>query len=422
VLHHPLRRIDHDPLVFLDALAAEARDGVAPCRIGRREAFLVTAPALVEEVLVRRAPAFEKGRGYLRAARLVGGGLLTASGARHAVRRRLLQPAFHRARLAAWAGTMTAHAASLRDRWRAGMPVDVAAEMQALSLDIAGATLFGADLSACAADVRHAVASAVSPFDGLLAVVAPPRHLRGARDTLGRIVETILEARPDGGGRDDLLDLVMGQAGDDPARVRDEAVTFLLAAHDTIALALTWTWVLLAAHPGSAVQLQEELDAVLDGRRPAAADLDALPVTRAVFAEALRLRPPAWVIVREAMGPDRLGSMPVPAGSLVIISPWVLHRDPHTFPDPERFAPDRWRDADARPPKFAYLPFGAGGRSCIGEQFAWMEGMLVLATIAQRWRLAGPAGTVRPAPRMTLRPAGPVRLLPVPAPAYAGRS
>jgi cytochrome P450 len=421
VLYHPLRRTDDDPLAFLDALAAEARDGVAPCRIGRREAFLVTAPALVEEVLVRRASSFEKGRGYLRAARLVGGGLLTASGETHAARRRLLQPVFHRTRLAAWAGTMTAHAASVRDRWRAGMAVDVAAEMQALSLDIAGATLFGADLSAHAADVRHAVASAVSPFDGLLAVVAPPRHLRGARDTLGRIVETILEARRDSGGRDDLLDLVMGQAGGDPARVRDEAATFLLAAHDTIALALTWTWVLLAAHPGSAVQLQEELDAVLDGRLPAAADLDALPVTRAVFAEALRLRPPAWVIVREAVGPDRLGSMPLPAGSLVIVSPWVLHRDPRTFPDPERFAPDRWRDADARPPKFAYLPFGAGGRSCIGEQFAWMEGMLVLATIAQRWRLEGPVGTVRPAPRMTLRPAGPVRLLPVPAPAYAGR-
>jgi cytochrome P450 len=188
-------------------------------------------------------------------------------------------------------------------------------------------------------------------------------------------------------------------------QLRDDALTILLAGHDTIANAVVWTWMQLAVRPDAQKRMEDEVDAVLAARSPAAADVPALAFTRCVLAESLRLRPPAWVIARTAIVEHTIGQMRIPAGSVVLISPYLLHRDPRFFPDPLAFDPDRWVDPPPRP-KMAFLPFGAGPRACIGEGFAWMEGVLLLAVFAQRWRLRlrDVNQPVAPQPKVTLRP------------------
>ena len=409
-----------DPLAFLQSLAAVGKD-VVPFALGRRTALLLNHPTLVENVLVRDAADFVKGRGYQRAARLMGNGLLTASGPQHTERRRLTQAAFHVRHMPAYAAVVVRHATSLRDRWRQEAPIDVAEQMRELALGIAGEALFGVDLACKAHALRRAVAEALPAMDGLLAVVAGPRHTsEGARE-LRAIVSEITETRRQSrANRDDLLDLMM--AASDPRdenamqQLRDDALTFLLAGHDTVAHALTWTWTLLAEHVDVETGLSEELSVVLNGRPPTAADLPRLIFSRAVFAEAMRLFPPAWVIVRRASVPYRLGAIEAPAGAIVVASPFVMHRDPRFFRQPLLFDPMRWvrGDQDERP-RLAYFPFGAGPRSCVGEGFAWMEGTLVLATLAQRWRLARADDSPRvPVPKITLRVQAPVLLRPEP--------
>jgi cytochrome P450 len=186
-------------------------------------------------------------------------------------------------------------------------------------------------------------------------------------------------------------------------QVRDEAVTILLAGHETTALALAWSWYLLAQHPQVEEKLHAEIDELLEGRPAGAEHLAELTYTRAVLAEALRLYPPAWAIARRALVDHELGGYTVPKGSIVFVSQALLHRDPRRFPDPDRFEPERWQGAE--PPRYAYLPFGAGPRLCIGERFAWMEGVLLLATLAGRWRLElVPGQRVELQPIVTLRP------------------
>jgi cytochrome P450 len=199
--------------------------------------------------------------------------------------------------------------------------------------------------------------------------------------------------------------------------LRDEALTLFLAGHETTANALAWSWHLLAANPEAEAALHAELDAVLAGRAPTADDLACLPYTRAVLAESMRLNPPAWAIGREPLEDFAVGGFRVRAGTVVLMSPWVTHRDPRWWPDPERFDPGRWTDeAEAERPRFAYFPFGGGPRKCIGEGFAWSEGMLVLATLAQRWRLAhAPGAAVGRQPLITLRPTG-LRMVAQPRP------
>lgn len=417
------RSAAEDPLAFLQSLAAEGGD-VIPFRLGRRIAFLLNHPRHVEDVLVRNSANFLKGPGYQRAARLLGNGLLTASGPLHTERRRLTQTAFDHRRMPGYGAIMVAHAATLRDRWHAGTPIDAAEQMRELSLGIAGEALLGVDLACKADTVRRAVAAALPTMDGLLAVVAGPRHTSAGALELRAIVDEVVEVRRRSRDtRDDLLGLLLGAHDpDDEASTRqlqDEAVTFLVAGHDTVAHALTWTWTLLADHPHVDALLEQELSAMLGGRLPAAEDLSRLAFTRAVLAEAMRLFPPAWVIVRRASAPHRCGDVEIPAGAMVVASPFLMHRDPRFFPEPSVFDPARWLNTEAGDrvatdrPKLSYFPFGAGPRSCVGEGFAWMEGTLVLATIAQAWRLprADGAKTI-PVPKITLRPQGPVLLRP----------
>ena len=249
------------------------------------------------------------------------------------------------------------------------------------------------------------------------------RHVKRARRELEAVIDDILERRRTSDRtHDDLLSLLLSvHAAHDASatgQLKDDALTFLLAGHDTMTHALTWTWVLLAEHPDADAALYRELDAVLGPRLPAAEDVPRLTYTRSVLAESLRLFPPAWVIVRRAVNSHACGNAHVPAGALVVASPFAMHRDSRYFPPPDRFVPERWLASppssggcpSSEPSRFAYFPFGVGPRSCVGESFAWMEGTLVLATLAQSWRLSS-SRAVRPVPRITLRPDGPVPMI-----------
>ena len=290
--------------------------------------------------------------------------------------------------------------------------------MKRLTLSIAGETLLGADLAGVAAEIDTAVASAVPTVDGLVSIVASRRHAKAARRQLDTIINDVIEQRRhDGSARDDVLSLLLEARGGDTeaaaSQLRDDAVTFLLAGHDTIAHALTWTWTLLAANREAEARFHAEVEDVVGDRLASAEDVPQLAYTRNVLAEALRLFPPAWVIVRRAAVPHECRGHHIPTGSVVVASPFVTHRSARFFPDPLAFSPERWASARERP-RLAYFPFGAGPRSCIGEGFAWMEGTLILATLGGRWRLQSEGGTVEPSPRITLRPRGAVSMVPVP--------
>ena len=411
-----LRRLRRAPLAYLQKLAAGG--DVVAFSIGGQRAFLLNHPQLIEDVLLVHNHKFVKSPALQRARRLLGTGLLTAENPLHGVRRRLIQPVFHRHRMDRYGDVMVAHAARIRDRWRDGRAVDIGEEMSGLTLGIVGATLFGADLAACAPELRRIVANASASFDPLVTLVAPRHHVRLERERLEAIVRGLVDRHVDGdGSRDNLLGLLLQARGTDEesslAQLYDDAMTLLLAGYDTIANALTWTWTLLAAHPVVDEALQREVASLTENRLPTTADLPHLPYTRSVLAESLRLIPPAWIIARRALEAHRIGSTEVPPGSLVVMSPYLVHRDPRFFSEPLAFDPGRWVDNQrSNRPKLAYLPFGAGPRSCIGEGFAWMEGVLVLATLAQRWRLRLRNGPGEIEPRITLRPRAGVLMVP----------
>jgi len=310
---------------------------------------------------------------------------------------------------------MAAHAAALRDRWEAGQVVDLMEEMGRLTLGIVGEALFAANLDASSAEIRQHVAEAVDVFDPLVALVAPRRRLRPAAERLRAHVRILIAryAEDDQAQHDGLLGLLLAARGPEATaeQLEDDALTMLLAGHDTIANALAWTWILLDRHPEVDVRLFRELQEVLGDRTPTMDDLPHLTWTRAVFSESLRVRPPAWIIARRAAEPHRIRNVEIPAGALVLMSPYIVHHDPRFFHDPSAFDPARWLgDPPRRAPGLAYFPFGAGGRSCIGESFAWAEGILVLATLASRWRLCLAADSVVEEPRITLRPASPLHM------------
>jgi cytochrome P450 len=306
--------------------------------------------------------------------------------------------------------------------WRDGETRDLQAEMNCLTLEITAQTLFGAAADDRTAEVRGALAAAFAGFDARLGSwlrlpewVPTPKNL-AARRAVRRLDEIVYgfirRRRASGEQRDDLLSILLHArdegdgSGMTDRQLRDEAMTLFLAGHETTALALTWTGYLLAQHPGAAAKLRAELQAVLGGRPPAVADLPRLAYAERVVLESMRLYPPAYAIGREAAAPCEVLGYPVPAGTTVFMSQWVMHRDPRFWHDPEKFDPDRWEGGLAqRLPRFAYFPFGGGPRLCIGNHFAMMEAVLVLATMAQRFRLTlVPGHPVVPWPSMTLRP------------------
>lgn len=413
-----------DPLHFLQRIAEDYGD-ISCFRVGVRRVFLLNHTDLIRDVLVTQHKNFHKGHGLQRAKTLLGEGLLTSEEEFHRRQRRLAQPAFHRQRMNAYAAVMTDYAARTAERWRDGQTLDIAAEMMRLTLAIVGKTLFDADTENEAADVGAALTSSIAafsflllPYSEILEKLPLPqmRRFHKARARLDALIYRIIEERRQSNAdRGDLLSMLLlaqdeetnGGAMTDE-QLRDEAMTIFLAGHETTANALVWTWVLLAQNTDVERKLHEELDAVLGAgnQLPRIEDLPALKYTEMVFAEVLRLYPPAWVIGRRALRECEIGGYAVPEDTLVLMSQYVMHRDKRFFPDPLRFDPERWTEEarEARPP-FAYFPFGGGVRRCIGEGFAQMEAVLLIAMLARRWRLRlAPDQKIETKAIITLRP------------------
>jgi cytochrome P450 len=405
-----------DRLGFLTALARERGD-VAAFRIGPFRAWQLAHPDDVRDVLVTHAGRFRKGPVLQRARLVLGDGLLTAEGDVHRHHRRLLQSAFHPDRITAYAAVMAAQAATVAGRWTADAPVDVHAATVRMTLTTAGVTLLGTEVDADVATVERAVADLLSayklafvPFGWRLqrVPVGPARRLRRGRTSLRQLVDRAIAQRRDGGGTDLLSALARPDGADrlTERQITDHAVTLLLAGHETTANALAFALHLLAHHPEVQARVHAEVDDVVRGPLPRPGDLERLPTCRAVIAEALRLFPPSWAMGRQAVDDHHVGGQVIPAGDLVVLPQWVVHRDPRWWPEPDRFDPDRWSVGNTQGrPRWAYFPFGAGVRMCIGEGFAWTEGVLALAVIARRWRLRPvPERPLQLEPLITLRP------------------
>lgn len=391
-------------------------------RFGPFDLVHVQDPEDIRHVLVKNHASYEKSPSYDVLREILGNGLVTSEGRFWRRQRKLAQPAFHHQSLAAFAETMGTLAAELADGWVSSPGErDVHEEMMRLTLRIVGHTLMstelGGDANTIAGSLR-VVLDYANQFEAFLLLprwFPTPQRIRARRAiaALDGIVFRLIEERRRSGepGRD-LLGMLMSATDESGTermtdrQLRDEVMTLVLAGHETTANALSWTWLLLGRHPEVLARLRGEIDEVLEGRPPALADLERLPYTQAVIKESMRIYPPVWMIERRALADDVLGGYRIPAGTLVAVSPWTLHRDPQTFPDPERFDPQRFlgEEAAARH-RYSYLPFGAGPRTCIGNSFATMEAVILLATLAGRAEVQPLSGAaVAPEPSVTLRP------------------
>jgi cytochrome P450 len=422
-----LARMQREPLRFY--LDARARFGdVFRYQVGRFVFHLLSHPDHVKHVLQDDNKNYPKSRFYDLVRLVTGEGLVVSEGDYWRRQRRLMQPAFQRQRLAALGTMMTETAAALVERWpphaASGQPLDIFPEMMHLTLTVVARALFSTDLSSAVEAVGRSLTAILEfinfrmnhPF-ALPLRFPTPRNLRYRREirTLDQVVYGILaERRREGKDRGDLLSLLMlardeetGEGMTDQ-QLRDEMMTFLLAGHETTAITLSWTWYLLSRHPDVDRRLRAELAEVLGGRLPTVPDLPNLKYMRMVIEEALRLYPPVWALSRGVVADDAVGGYHIPAGSgsFVVLSPYVTHRHPAFWENPEGFDPERFTpEHSAGRPRYAYFPFLGGPRQCIGNDFALMEAQLVVATVAQAYRLhLAPGYTVEPDPIFTLRP------------------
>jgi cytochrome P450 len=393
-----------DPTGFLLEAARKYGD-IVHFKMGSQHVFLLNHPDYIKDVLITHNRNFAKSPRLALAKNLLGEGLLTSEGDFHRRQRRLAQPAFHRQRIAAYAQVMTDYGKRMRERWQSGMTLDIAQEMMDLTMTIVAKALFNADVESEAQEIRKSLTIAIElfsrvtlPFVELINKLPLPSNRRfyKARECLDRIIYGIIrERRAQGIDQGDLLSMLLlaqdteGDGGSmTDLQLRDELMTLFLAGHETTANALTWTWYLLSQHPSVEAKLHAELDTVLAGRLPTVEDLPRLKYTEMVFSESMRMYPPAWVISRLVLKDYEVGPYVIPANSIILMSQYVMHHDPRYFPDPFVFDPERWTpEAQAERPKFSYFPFGAGPRQCIGESFAWMEGIMLLATLGQKWKM-----------------------------------
>jgi cytochrome P450 len=420
-----------NPILLFEHLVA-TYGPVSHYKIGPSHIIFINDPGLISEVLINQPQNFIKERTQRRMKILLGEGLITSDGEVHRRQRRIAAPAFHRQRIQNYGAIMVGRAAAMREEWQPGQRIDIAAEMMRLTLQVVARTLFNTDVTK---DVQ-AINDEVNVIMGLYNfLVALPRaeamlHLpipglmrfRKARRRLDAVVHRMIEQhRADGVDRGDLLSMLMAsrdEEGDHTKmsddQLRDEVLTIFLAGYETVANALTWTWMLLGQNPEAEARMHAEIDAVLTGRAPTLDDRPRLKYTEMVFAESMRLYPPAWAMGRQATREIEIGPYKLPAGSYLFFSQYIMQRSEEQFPDPLRFDPERFTiEAKAARPKFAYFPFGGGNRQCIGEAFAWMEGILLLATIAQSWKLRLiPGQKIGVAPKITLRPDGPIWVVP----------
>ncbi len=401
-------------------------------RLGPKIIHLLSHPALAEEILVHQSDRFVKVYDPRRPSGLalvLGNGLVTGSGEIWKRHRRIIQPIFHRSRMAAMADRMVQVGEQRLADWASqeGQAVDIAAEMMQLALEVISQTMFTTSMAhhidrinqSLRVSLRFAFDSFHNPLRLPLWVpTAHNREFRAAMQFLdGLIYELLTERRRSRVRHDDLLDLLL-QARDEETgtglsdqELRDEALTIFAAGHETTANALAWTWYLLATHPEAKARFHEEVDRVLQGRTPNAGDLAQLPYTRAVFDEALRLYPPAVAIQRKTTTPVTVHGLALPAGAIILIGVYNLHRHPAFWPAPDRFRPERWLNEGQPEARYAYLPFGAGPRACVGTHFATVEGPLLLALIGRRYDPRLAQVQVEPELMVTLRPKGGIRMI-----------
>lgn len=395
-------------------------------RVPGGPAVFLNHPDLIEEVLVRKNRSFHKDRMTSDLSQWFGHGLLVSEGEFWRRQRRMAQPAFHRERIARHAEQMVAAATRMTSTWREGQVIDLHVAMMDLAREVVATTLFSSEVGRAAEDLAETLEALMArhvdwryllvPALGRLPL-ASNRRFEAARAQLFALVDGIIAERRRGGeDRGDLLSMLLAARDEDDAamsdeQLRDEVLILFVAGHETTALVLSWTFVLLSQHPEAWARLGAEVDAVLAGRPAGAADLAALRYTESVVLESMRLYPPAWSIGREAIEDVEIGGVTLPRGTQLWIAQYASHRDGRFFPRPLTFDPGRWADDLLRKlPRCAYFPFGGGPRLCIGNNFAMMEAVLLLATIAQRWRpQVAPADTPRPQFSITLRPRGGVR-------------
>jgi cytochrome P450 len=408
-----------DPLSIFSAWAAEFGD-IFHYRAAWLHVYFLNHPDLIEEVLVRNPRNFLKDRVVRSSRWFFGEGLLTNEGDSWLRQRRLSAPAFHRERVSSYAKIMTSYAQQMLAHWQDGETLDIHREMMGLTLQIVVRALFNVEAEQTA-EISSALNLIMSNTTGIRILFPPvarylptPRMISFRRavarmdQTVYSIIEQHRANKIDSG---DLLSMLMAVRDEDGSRMsdkqlRDEVLTFLIAGHETTALTLTWTLHLLAQHTEVEKHLRAELDRVLGGRVPEFSDLPALTYTERVIKESMRLYPPAWSLARTVISDFEVRGYRIPAGANVVMSQWIMHRNPAYFPAPDRFDPERWSMELARKlPRFAYFPFGGGPRQCIGSSFAMMEATILLATIVQRFRLSSvPGHPVVLVPGFTLRP------------------
>jgi cytochrome P450 len=417
-----------DPLARMTEWARQYGD-IFYYRVLARHVYFLNHPDLIRYVLATDPQNFLKGDAIRYNRRIFGKGLVANEGESWAQHRRILQPSFTHGRIESYAGMMVASTMRMIDTWQDGESRDIHHDMMQLTLEIVARALFSVEIASEKDRISTALDTLMQLSTGarmlmppLLRRIPTPGNLRLARasNELDRIVNSLIDERRASGpsSHSDVLDTLLQSRYADgsplPRRqVRDEVMTLLLTGHETTAVALSWTWMLLSQNPDVELKLWSELCDVLGGRSPAMSDLQRLPYLDRVIKESLRLYPPAWALVRTPIKDCEIGGYRVPAGSNILISQWVMHRDPRYYDEPERFNPDRWLDERTKAaPRYAYFPFGGGPRSCIGAAFASIETALVLATIAQKFQvLVAPDTTVVPTPSITLRPRNGVRVV-----------
>ncbi len=423
-----LKEFGRDQLGAMTRWARNHGDLVS-ARFGPERIVFANHPELVEQVLVEQNRKFIKHYRLRQTRRTLGHGLLTSEGEFWRSQRKLAQPAFHRERIASYARLMVDFTEQMLESWAHGQVRDIQEDMMRLTLEIVAKTLFDAEIGGEAGEARLAMETLMRSFIARTGSLINPPHwlptphnlrVERAIRRLERIILTIIaQRRKSGEDRGDLLSMLLHAQDEDSGRqmsdrqLRDEVMTLFMAGHETTANTLAWTWFLLSGHPDAEARLHTELDQVLGGRPPEVADLPRLRFTDSVVTETLRVYPTVWVVGREAIEPVELDGYRIPPGTTVFLPQWVIHRDNRWYDDAEAFRPERWEGGlIQRIHRYAYFPFGGGPRVCIGNNFAQMEATLILATIAQKFRVKlAPDAVIKPLATITLRPAHGVKVI-----------
>ncbi|WP_416827978.1 cytochrome P450 [Ectobacillus polymachus] len=417
-------RFRKDPLTFLYETYTLG-DIIAINPKGKNISYIVHSPEAVKEILTTKEGSFIKGASAKTFSKTLGNSVLTSEGEEHQRQRKLVQPAFHKKKIASYADVVTQYTKELTDSWQQGETRPIHTDMMNLTLRIIAKTLFGVDRkeesSSIAQAVNHIIEKTASTLLSPFPIVdkLPTEKNRKGTEAVSILHELADQLIEEASKQEDdhMLKMLTKSTYDDGTplsrqEIRDQVVTFLLAGHETTANALTWVWILLSKHPQVAKLLQQELHEVLGGRTPTFEDVPQLIYTNQVVQETLRLYPPAWIILREATKDVEIAGVPFKKGSTFLISPYAVHRNPHFFTEPHDFIPDRFsieRKADI--PNYAYFPFGAGSRGCMGSQFAMMEAVLVIATVAQSATLQLQEESIATEPLVSLRAGGAVNMM-----------